>query len=52
MDMLQDLIMELLTAVDEDDKEKAYQRLERVGIDRKTADEMAAHYYKGGAESD
>ncbi len=47
--MLQDLIMELLTAVDEDDKEDAYRRLEQVGVDRKTADEMAAHYYEGGA---
>lgn len=50
--MLQDLITELLIAVDEDDKEEAYRRLEQIGIDRRTADEMAAHYYKGGAESD
>ena len=46
MDMLQDLITELLIAVDEDDKEEAYRRLEQVGIDRRTADEMAAHHYK------
>lgn len=50
--MLQDLIMELLTAADEGEKKEAYRRLERVGIDRKTADEMAAHYYKGGTKND
>lgn len=50
--MLEDLIMELLTAADEDEKKEAYRRLEQVGIDKKTADEMAAHYYKGGVESD
>lgn len=50
--MLEDLIMELLTAADEDEKKEAYRRLELVGIDKKTADEMAAHYYKGGAEND
>lgn len=51
--MLQDLIMELLTAGDKEEKEKAYQRLERVGIDCKTADELAAHFYqKGGSDSD
>lgn len=50
--MLLDLIMELLTAVDEDDKEEAYRKLEQVGIDRKTADDMAAHYYEGDTEND
>lgn len=50
--MLQDLIMGLLEAVDEDDRKEAYRRLERMGVDRETADEMAAHYYKGGTESD
>jgi hypothetical protein len=44
--MLQDLIMDLLTAGDEKDKERAYRRLERVGVDRKTADVMAAGYCK------
>lgn len=47
--MLQELIMGLLIAVDEDDKEGAYLRLEQAGVDRKTADEMVAHYYEGGA---
>ena len=41
-----DLVMALVEAVDPKDKEKAYRRLEKVGVDRKTADIMAAEFYK------
>lgn len=41
-----ELIMELLTAGDEQEKARAYHKLERAGIDRQTADSMAAEYYK------
>ena len=44
--MLMDLVMDLVEAVDPKDKEKAYRRLEKVGVDRKTADIMAAEFYK------
>lgn len=44
--MLMDLVMELVEAVDPKDKEKAYRKLERVGVDRITADAMAAEFYK------
>lgn len=38
--------MELLTAGDAREKEWAYRRLERAGVDRLTADSMAAEFYK------
>ena len=44
--MLMDLVMALVEAVDPKDKEKAYRRLEKVGVDRKTADIMASEFYK------
>lgn len=44
--MLMDLVMELVEAVDPRDKEKAYRKLEKVGVDRRTADVMAAEFYK------
>ena len=44
--MLMDLIMALVEAVVQKDKEKAYRRLEKGGVDRKTADIMAAEFYK------
>ncbi|MBR3972951.1 MAG: hypothetical protein IKJ99_03225 [Oscillospiraceae bacterium] len=44
--MLMDLVMELVEAVDPKDKEKAYRKLEKVGVDRRTADVMAAEFYK------
>ena len=44
--MLFDLIMDLLTAGDRVEKERAYRRFERVGIDRMCADNMAAEFYK------
>lgn len=45
--MLSDLILALLEA-DNDPKmkEQAYRSLERVGVDRRTADVMAAEFYK------
>lgn len=43
--MLMDLVMELVTAADAPDKERAYRRLEKVGVDRRTADVMAAEFY-------
>lgn len=46
--MLMDLVMELVEAVDPKDKEKAYRKLEKVGVDRRTADVMAAEFYKEG----
>ena len=44
--MLMDLVMALVEAVDPKDKDRAYRRLEKVGVDRKTADIMAAEFYK------
>ena len=41
-EMMGELIMDLLTAGCRQDKERAYRNLERAGIDRKTADMMAA----------
>ena len=48
--MLMDLVMELVTATDNKDKERAYRKLEKVGVDRRTADVMAAEFWKEGAE--
>ncbi|MGN9098507.1 hypothetical protein [Flintibacter porci] len=44
--MLGELVMDLLTAADPKDKERAYRRFEKVGVDRRTADLMAAEFYK------
>ena len=44
--MMIDLIMDLLTAGDQREKERAYRRFERMGIDRMCADNMAAEFYK------
>jgi len=45
--MLQDLIIDLLVADnDPKEKEKCYKRLEKVGVDRLTADVMAAVFYE------
>ena len=44
--MLMELVMDLVIAVDPQDKERAYRRLEKVGVDRATADIMAAEFYK------
>ena len=49
MTMMLDLIMELVAACDNKDKERAYRKLERVGVDRVTADEMAAEFYTKGS---
>ena len=46
--MLMDLVMNLVMAVDKRDRERAYRALERVGVDRRTADVMAAEFYKEG----
>lgn len=48
--MLMELVMALVEAVDPKDKEKAYRNLEKVGVDRRTADVMAAEFYKEGTE--
>ena len=48
--MLMDLVMELVTATDEKEKERAYRKLEKVGVDRHTADLMAAEFWKEGQE--
>ena len=46
--MLIDLVMELVTATDDKDKERTYRKLEKVGVDRRTADVMAAEFWKEG----
>jgi len=46
--MLMDLVMELVMAADTKDKERVYRKLEKVGVDRKTADVMAAEFWKEG----
>lgn len=46
--MLSDLIMLLLEASSPKEEEKAYRNLERVGVDRMTADFMAAQFTEGG----
>ena len=42
--MLYDMIMDLLTAGDKKDRERAYRRLERVGVDRRTADVISKEF--------
>ena len=42
------LVMELVTATDPKDKERAYRKLEKAGVDRITADVMAAEFWKEG----
>lgn len=49
--MLGELIIALLTAGDQKEKERAYRKLERVGVDRHAADLMAAEYYKPEVKS-
>lgn len=44
--MLEDLIIALLIASNKREKERAYRNLERVGVDRVTADVIAAEYYQ------
>ena len=44
--MLIDLVMDLVAAVEPKEKERAYRRLERVGVDRVSADVMAAEFWK------
>ena len=44
--MMMDLVMDLVQAIDPKEKEKAYRRLERIGVDRDTADVMAAEFYR------
>lgn len=48
--MLMDLVMALVEATEPKDKERAYRNLERVGVDRRTADVMAAEFYGGKEE--
>ncbi len=42
--MLLEMVMDLVTAADPADKERVYRRLEKVGVDRRTADVMAAEF--------
>ncbi len=42
--MLTEMIMDLVTAADPEDKERMYRRLEKIGVDRRTADIMAAEF--------
>ena len=46
--MMIDLIMELVAVTEPKEKEKIYRKLEKHGVDRRTADEMAAEFYKEG----
>lgn len=49
--MLSEIIMELLECEhDPAEREKVYHKLERVGVDRRTADVIAGEYRKGWAE--
>lgn len=41
--MLWDLVLRLAEATDSSDKENAYKKLERIGIDRDTADKIVAN---------
>lgn len=50
MEMMQDMIFDLLTAGDKKEKEKVYRRLERIGVDRTAADNMAAEFYRKGSD--
>ena len=42
--MLLEMVMDLVTASDPEDKERAYRQLEKAGVDRRTADVMAAEF--------
>lgn len=44
--MLMDLVMALVEAADPKEKEKAYRNLERVGVDRISADVMASEFFE------
>ena len=46
--MLQELLMDLVTATDPKEKEKAYRRLERIGVDRLTAKVLEKEFQEGG----
>ena len=49
--MLSDLIMELLECEhDPAEREKVYRKIEKAGVDRRTADIMAGEYRKGWLE--
>ena len=42
--MMMELVMALLETVEPQDKEWAYRKLEMMGVDRMTADRMAAEF--------
>lgn len=42
--MLPELVYNLVTAADPEDKENVYRKFEMIGVDRKTADEMALEF--------
>ena len=42
---MMELVMLLLEAADPKDRESTYRSLERMGVDRDTADAMAAEFY-------
>lgn len=44
--MLQDLIMNLLSAGDKKEKEKAYKQLEKIGVDRASANAIVNEMMK------
>lgn len=45
--MLYDLLVDLICASTPQDKERAYRRLERIGVDRVTANTLAADIKAG-----
>lgn len=45
--MLYELLLDLICASTQKDKERAYKRLERVGVDRATANVLAAEIKAG-----
>ena len=44
--MLMELVMELVVSTEAKEKERVYRKLEKVGVDRMTADIMAAEFWK------
>ena len=46
--MLQELLIELVSATDAKEKERVYRKLERIGVDRLTAKVLEKEFLPGG----
>ena len=44
--MLMELVMELVVTVDAKERERTYRKIEKLGVDRATADLMASEFHK------